>query len=214
MTDDPAIEGVIVASVDPYSPALEAGIRPGDLLLAVNGQPVNARFREDLPAVRKLMADLPVGSEAALRVARGHEDHTIAVAPEELSQIKGSEREFPEWAFTISEITPQQARRARLPVGRGVMVSGAQIGGIASQAGLQQGDVILEVDSEPVANLSRFTELYQEKRAQGQRLVLLFVQRGAVTRFALVRQAEAPDMLTPPLDAGLPEGQGDAVHVE
>jgi len=214
MTDDPGLEGVLIADVDPVSPALESDIRAGDLLLAVNGTPVNARFQEDLPQVRKLMADLPVGVEASLSIARAGELHEFVLVPEELSQIKGSEREFTEWAFTVSELTQEQARRAGLPARRGVLVSGAQVGGIASQAGLEQGDVILEVDGAPVETLARFSEIYEEKRAQAQRLVMLFVQRGAITRFVLIKQTEEPAMLISPDDAGGLDGPGEPLHVE
>ena len=78
-TDDPTQHGVVIADVAPLSPAHESGVHPGDILVAVNGEPVNARYNEDLPAVRKQIADLPVGEKAKLGLVRGEEPLEFAV---------------------------------------------------------------------------------------------------------------------------------------
>jgi serine protease Do len=64
-------QGVLVASVERNSPAEKAGIKAEDILLAVNDKPVNARFPEQLAAVRKLISEFPVGTPLQLRVRRG-----------------------------------------------------------------------------------------------------------------------------------------------
>ncbi|MBI3118160.1 MAG: trypsin-like peptidase domain-containing protein [Candidatus Hydrogenedentes bacterium] len=216
-TDDPDRPGVLVADIDPLSPASESDIHPGDILVAVNGVPVNARFEEDLPPVQKLMADLPVGQAAELTVERGGEPVAVQVTPEELSQPRGTEQEFEEWAFTVSDLTPQHARRARLAARKGVHVSGVQVGGLASQAGLQQGDIVLSMDKIEIEDLPHFTELYKERVASGQSLVLLFVKRGALTRFALIEQEAKPEPATVAPEPSVqipPVQQGEPLHVE
>ncbi len=187
-TDDPGREGVIIAGVQPLSPAVAAGIRPGDTLLAVNGSPTNARFEEDLPAVRKLIADLPIGEEATLVLLRGTEQIIVHARTEELSQLKGDQLEFTEWAFTASSLTPEIVQRARLDSNHGVWVSGVQPGGTAAQAGLRTGDIILWVDQKNVENLSQFRRTYEELVASAKLRVLLYVKQGALTRFVLVKQ--------------------------
>lgn len=187
-TDDSTQAGVIIADVDPLSAGSEAGLLAGDVLLAVEGQPANARFEEDLPRVRKLIADYPVGSELKLRLLRGNEEIEIAATTEEISQVKGNEVEFAKWAFTASELTPEVVRRAQLPSRQGVLISGAQVGGPAGVAGLQQGDIILAVDNEDVEDLSHFTRIYNKCLEDVERKVLLWVKRGALTRFVLVKQ--------------------------
>jgi len=207
LTDDPSRRGVLVADVDPLSPGAEAGIRPGDILLAVGGTPANARFEEDLPAAAQLLANQTIGAPVDLTLQRGDEQADIEVTPEELSEFKGSEIEFSEWGFTATELTPQMVRRAQLPNRDGVFVTGTQVGGIASNARLDRGDIILKVDDEPVRNLSEFRETYQEIVASGKRLTLLWVKRGALTRFVMIRQhgLEADDApLVAPLDTDLP----------
>ena len=185
-TDDPAMRGVVVADVSPLSPAQDAGVRPGDLLARINNQEVHARFEEDLPGVRKSIADLPIGKPAVLHILRGDEALDIEVVTEERPALKGSQMEFPEWGFTVAELTPELARRAQLQGRTGVLVSGSMPGSIADKAGLSQGDIILDMDQEPVHTLSEFNLAYQKRLEAKQRLVMLFVKRGAVTRFVLI----------------------------
>src|SRR6185436_8812035 len=63
-------KGVLIDSVDRGSPAAKAGVRTQDILLEVNGQSVNVRFPEEIAAARKLIADLPVGSDVRLKLKR------------------------------------------------------------------------------------------------------------------------------------------------
>ena len=192
-TDDPSQKGVVISDVDRLSPAAEAGLKPGDVLTAINGTAVNARFDEDLPAVRKAVADLPVGATAALSVQRGGENVEISVKTEEKTAQKGDQAEFGEWGFTALEVTPEVARRAQLPERTGILVSGANPGGVAARAGLQEGDIILKLDDQKVNDMNGFKTLYNERREAQKKLIMLFVQRGALTRFVLVNAAaEAP----------------------
>lgn len=188
MTDDQQRNGVVIAYVDPLSPALEGGLRPGDILLSVNDAPTNARYVEQLPDVRKRIADLPVGAPAVFTIMRGEETMSFQIITEELSDVRGAEREFSEWAFTAQEVTPEVARRAQLPSRMGIMVSGAQPGGIAAGVGLGVGDIILQMDDEEIQHLAQFHSLYQERVESSQNLVLLQVKRGALTRYVMVRQ--------------------------
>jgi len=211
-TDDPTARGVVIADVDPLGPALEAGLRPGDIMIAINGVATDARFEEDLPAVRKQIADLPVGAEAIVRVVRGDETIDVPLLTEEKSALKGDQVEFEEWGFTASTLTPAMVQRARLPSRKGVAVSGQQVGGLAAQARLQRGDIILEMDDEAIDGLAQFTRLYEERVQSNQRLVLLTVKRGALTRFVLIKQDHdevSPDEPGEPSDTG-----GDGNHVE
>lgn len=187
-TDDPNVMGVVIADVDPLSPAKAAGFYPGDVLIAVAGKPVHARFEEDLPAVRKLIADLPVGEPAVFTILRGDDTLDISLSPEEQRNTQGTQDELTEWGFTVSELTPEFVRQAQLDVHKGVVVSGVQVGGIASNAGLRRGDILLKSDETIIENLAHFKELYNSAIDSNQKLVMLWVKRGALTRFVLVKQ--------------------------
>jgi serine protease Do len=187
-TSDPNAQGVIVGDVDPLSPAAAAGIKPGDVLLSVNGKNTNARFVEDLPRVRKIIADLPVGSGARLVLMRGGERVTATAETQEKTDLEAEQAEFPEWGFTAGDVTPQIARAAQLSSRRGVIVTGVETGGAAANAGLTPQDLILTIDEQPIANLAEFRRLYADLVDSGSELVLLDVKRGALTRFVLVEQ--------------------------
>lgn len=185
-------EGVIVADVDRLSPAAEAGVKPGDILTAVNGGRVHARYEEELPGVRRRIAALPVGETAVLTLRRGDEVLELSLVTEEKSTLRGSQEAFEEWGFTASEVTPEVARRAQLQRRTGILVSGVDPGGRAAIAGLQQGDIVLKVDGDDIPTLSAFSTTYARLKETDARLVMLYVQRGALTRFVLVNtKAEA-----------------------
>jgi len=189
-TDDPKQLGVVIGDVDPLSTGAEAGLVPGDVLVAVDGTPINARFEEDLPEVRKRIADLPVDKEVTLRVQRGSEEKDLVVKTQALSDMRGKQQEIPQWGFTVSELTPNIVRRAQLASNKGVLVSGAQVGAVASNAGLRQGDVILKLDGAEVENLEAFTAIVNQRIEAKTKLVLMQVKRGALTRYVIVKQNE------------------------
>ena len=191
VTDDASRQGVVIGDVDPLSPAFEAGIRPGDVMLSIDGSVTNARFEEDLPEVRKRLADFPVGETLTLNLERATEELSIEVVTEAKGDITGREVELVEWGFTVSELTPAIVRRAQLPSRQGVFVSGTRVGGVAAIAGLRQGDIILRVDGENVSELSSFQDVYRERLDSKQPMVLLDVKRGAVTLYVLVKQGAA-----------------------
>lgn len=189
MTDDPNQRGVLIADIDPLSPASKSDIRPGDVLLAINGAAVDARFEEDLPSVRQRIAQLPIADAATLRLRRGTQEHDVTVVTEEMTALRGLELEFPEWGFTATDPTPDIARRAGLDSIRGILITGVRVGGPASNAKLAVGDVLLELDDEALENLAQFRQLYEQRLSSGQERVLLFVKHGALTRFALIDQS-------------------------
>jgi serine protease Do len=202
-TEDHELQGVVIADVDPLSPAADAQLRPGDILTAVNGVKLNARFEEDLPEVANLVASLPVGSDAAFSILRDGKPVDVQVHTEERGDLRGAEKELKEWGLTVAELTPEMVRRAQLPARAGVFVSGTQVGGIASNARLDMGDVILKIDGQDIGGLDQFQELYNAVIASKKKLVLLWVKRGALTRYVLVKQeAPAPAENAPAADQG------------
>jgi S1-C subfamily serine protease len=92
-----------------------------------------------------------------------------------------------------------------------VIVSGVQVGGIASNAGLRRGDILLKLDETIIENLAHFKELYDSAIESNQKLVMLWVKRGALTRFVLVKQSpgtESEEVAEPEvLEVGGTEGE-------
>ena len=186
-TDDPSQRGVVVGDVDPLGPAAEVQLMPGDVIVAVNGEPVHARFEEDLPGVLTRIAELPVGTQAVFTVQRGGETRDITIETSEERDFKGEEIAFPAWGFSASDLTPAVVQAARLPSSDGFVIAGVEVGSAAAEAGLRQGDIVLGIDEEPITGLAEFQEVYDEINEAGRPLVLLDVKRGALTRFALLK---------------------------
>jgi serine protease Do len=192
ITDDPTRPGVLIGDVDPLSPSYRARLRPGDVLLSVDGVPTNARYTEELPDIRKLIADKPIGESVTLRVERAGQVVDVPVMTEEKSAREGEEIEAPEWGCSISSLTPEVIRQARLNRREGVLVSGVQVGRPLHTAGIRRGDIILTIDGEVVRDLDQFERLYDERVHSGAPRVLLTIKRGALSVFVLVKQSGIP----------------------
>ena len=193
ITEDPTRKGVVIGDVDPLYPAFEANIKPGDILLAIDNNETNARFAEDLPAIRKRIADIPPGQEITLSILRGENILEIPLITIEKSERKGDEEELEEWGFTLSELTTPMIRRAQLSSRKGVYISGIKEGEIAARSSLRPGDIILTMDREIVENLADFKAKYEKRIENEQKLVLLTIKQGALTLYRLVKQDNRDD---------------------
>jgi serine protease Do len=120
-------EGVLVASITPDSPVAKAGLQPGDIILRIDGQPVNARFPEEIPLVYQQIAELPIGKTVAIEYLRNGERKTAQAQVERMEPYYGEEDEFRTLGFTGRDITRPMARASRLPEA-GVQITGIRPG--------------------------------------------------------------------------------------
>jgi serine protease Do len=153
-------QGVLVDSVVRGGPAETGGVRPQDILLDLNGLPTNVRFPEELAPVRKRIADLPIGSRAALVVKRGTKIIHLTAKTELLQGYLGEERGFPVWGLSARTVTRPYADRNQLDDNKGVWVTSKATDQPADKADLDIGDVIRAVGGTPVADLDDFARLY------------------------------------------------------
>jgi serine protease Do len=155
-------EGVLLNSVVQGGPADKAGLRAGDLIVAINGAPVTARFPEEIPSIVRRIAELPVGSEVRVTYRRDGKDATTTITTEKLLKDRGDEAALRLWGFSALEITEKMAKDRMLDDTKGAMVSGVRQGGPAEVAEppLTPGDVVRTVDGEPVESLNDLVKKY------------------------------------------------------
>jgi serine protease Do len=180
-----ADRGVLVASVAPGSPAEEAGIAAGDIILRFDGADVSARFEEEIPSFYHLIASSPVDQPVAIVTLRGGEERRGMIVPRLLGELQGRDSDFEQWGFTAKAITTQMAIDERLPDTLGVYITQAVVPGPAYDGGLRSGDVIRQVNRQPIDDLDHLKQLYEAMRAEQK--ILLTVNRGGSLRYVLVK---------------------------
>jgi serine protease Do len=179
--------GVLVASIDAGSPAEEAFLQAGDIILQVDGEPVSARFVEELPAFYRRIAQQPPGTDIELKVKREDSTYALTVTTRRLGELQGEDFEARRWGFTVKAITRQMQIDHKLPDTLGVFVVGVKRVGPAAEGGLRGGSVIATVNDEPISNLGEFISRYQELIEQDKDRILLTVRRGNATRYVLLK---------------------------
>ena len=178
-------EGALLGDVSSDGPAGKSGLQRGDVILEMNGQPIT-----ETKDFRLNISMTPPGTTVHLKVFRKGEtrdyDVTLGELPskEEKTDEEGGSSSGVLQGLSVETLTPQIANSIGLPVGtKGVVVDSVDPGSAAAEAGLQRGDVIQEVNRQPVMNLSDFSSI---ARRIGTESVLLLVNRGGNTLYAVI----------------------------
>ena len=177
--------GALVAKVLTDSPAADAGIEVGDIIVGYDG--VEIAFSSDLPP---LVGNSRINANATLEIIRGGKRKKlkvlIAELPEEdtLAGAGNAESEtMPanDMKIVVRELTATQRKRLELPEG-GVIVEEV-MEGPGSEAGIRKGDVLLMMNNQEVESVAQFEELLTELPRE-RPIPLLIQRRGAPTFLA------------------------------
>jgi Do/DeqQ family serine protease len=177
------VRGALVNSVQAGSPADKAGVRRGDVITSLNGEPV--KNGNDL---RNEVSQLLPGTATKLTLVRDGKEQTVSVTLGELAGDKASPEardgsaDASGFGMTVEPVTRDRARELGLAATSGVVVVDVQSGGRAADAGIRPGDVIVEVDRNPVNS----PEGLRSALKNGSRPALLLVHRGDATFFATI----------------------------
>jgi serine protease Do len=173
--------GVVVGDVTPNSPAQESGIRRGDILLEMNGRPV-----ENSNHLRNSISMMQPGTEIKLKMLRGGSERDVTVKLAEMPTETAMAQPGDEGStktlegVEVSNLTPNMAERLGLPSSTtGVVVTDVDPSSKIADAGLRKGDVIQEVNHQPVKNVSEFQSAMKKNSTDP----LLLVNRQGRTLF-------------------------------
>jgi Do/DeqQ family serine protease len=164
--------GALVANVAADSPAAQAGLKPGDVIVAVDGQEVDDPNAFDYRFATKLL-----GGSAKLGVLRAGRTENLSVAlktaPETPREEITIRARSPFFGAKIANVSPALADELRLQnVDEGVVIVDVDNGSYARTLGFQRGDVILEVNGEPIVKTGDLARL-SEKPSRAWRIVLM-----------------------------------------
>jgi serine protease Do len=158
----PGTSGAVLGSITPGDPADKAGLEPGDVIVEFNGRPV-----ADSEALVNMVVGIKPGTTVPATVYRDKQRRTINITIAELdldAEQRGqlTRRESPDeptttgFGMDVGPVTPDIARELNLERNRGgAVVMDVDRNSAAFNAGLRPGDVILEVNRQPVANVSQ-----------------------------------------------------------
>jgi serine protease Do len=177
--------GMLINHVDRDSPAAKAGIRGGDVLLAINGQKLDGRFPEQLPPIQNLIASEPIGATLKLTVKRGNETHDYAVVTEKLESRVGEEWAFEKWGLSVRKVSRTYARENQLPDAGGVLVIGVQSGFPAGVAGISRGDIVTKVNQQPIDALDVLKRAYADYEMKPEPVLIEAVRSRQISLYVL-----------------------------
>jgi serine protease Do len=189
------VDGALVQNVSAGEPAERAGVRPGDAIIAADGEALDSSG--DL--IGRISSKRP-GEIIELTILRDGRRLTKSVRLEDREEIwfqqTAGERDdsaeprrsrlYDQIGIQVEEITPENSRRFRLERGQeGVVIIDVSVRGEAYEKGLTPGTVILEVNRQPISSLDEYLDALDEVE-EGE-LISFYVQRGGSRSFVTFR---------------------------
>ncbi|MFQ5882062.1 MAG: Do family serine endopeptidase [Candidatus Methylomirabilales bacterium] len=173
----PKKEGALVTNILPGQAAEKADLQRGDVILEFDGTAI-----KDVRGLQRKVARTQVGKKVSIKILRQGEVRTLtAVLGEFAQELLVSQEESPApppkevLGLTLEELTPETAKKFKLSVEKGVVVTEVTQGGSAAQAGVRPGDLLAEVDQKPVETIQ---EVRQALKGWKRQAHLLLIKRG------------------------------------
>jgi serine protease Do len=167
--------GVLIAKVDPDTPAQKAGLKRYDLIVEANGQEIKTATE-----LKRIIANSSPGDVIELKVYRLKKEMVINVKVEEApdtEKIRTDDKVAAtiDLGMILKNNSSAFARKYQLKTSKGIVVTEVSRGGIANQNGIKEGDVILAVNRREIENIDDFREIISEKKPGAK--FLLFIDR-------------------------------------
>ncbi len=175
----PQPEGALVSSVEKGGPAARAGIEPGDVILKLNGEPI-----ESTQELSEKISELGPGASANLELWRNHAARSLSVKLGTLEDQHTARNEQPQHeggklGLAVRPLTGDEQREGNIK--GGLLVE--QASGPAAEAGIQPGDIVLSANGAPVSSAAALKSAVENSKGH----IALLIQRGDARIFVPVR---------------------------
>jgi serine protease Do len=176
-------EGAVITEVEPDAPGAKAGLRTGDVVTELDGKPVT-----DAGQLQMAVGQKRPGDTIHLLVVRDSKPTTISVRLQTIGGDKGTETAGGEhgkgrWGLRLADLTPDVRNEVQAqPSVQGAIVEDVQPGSPADNAGLQRGDVIVEVNRQSVKSAAEVAQVLSNVPNGQDALVLVWSNGGSTFR--------------------------------
>ncbi len=175
-------EGALITDVEPDAPGAKAGLRAGDVIAELDGKPVT-----DAGQLQMTVGQKRPGDTIHLQVLRDSKPASIPVTLEALggkgTETAGSEHGKARWGLSLGDLTPDVRNELQAPASvHGAIVEEVQSGSPADNAGLQRGDVIMEVNRHSLKSASEVAQALSSVPDGQDALVLVWSNGGTTFR--------------------------------
>ncbi len=186
-------EGAIVAQVTPDSPASRAGLKQGDVVVQVNGQPVL-----NSSALQVAVSEVTPGTHISLGILRNGQPQTLNVTVgsygDKGTQVAGNDSngapQSGKLGLAVSDLTQDARQQLQAPSDvRGAVIQTVRPDSPADEAGLAPGDIILEVNRKPLSSADQFVSAVHAAPG-GHDLLLLVWSKGNASYRTVHAQAD------------------------
>ncbi len=179
-------QGALIGEVNRDSPAEKGGLKMGDVIVSFDGKKV--KEMKELPS---MVAETPVGKKVEIIVIRKGKEKRLTLKIGELKEeTRMAATTTPEieesFGLSVQELTPELAESLSLKGEKGVVVSGVRKGSPASEAGLQRGDLIQEIEHEPIGNMDDYKRIMGEAASKKQ--ILMVIRHRGHTRYVVLKR--------------------------
>jgi serine protease Do len=178
-------EGALIGEVTKGSPADKGGLKRGDVIINFDGKKVKAM--STLPA---MVAETPVGKKVEILIIRKGKEKRLTITIGELEEDTRVAATIPKieesFGLSVQELTPEIAESLSLKGEKGVVISGIENGSPASDAGLQRGDLIQEIEHELVETLDDYKKIMKESSSKKQ--ILIVIKHKGHSRYVVLKR--------------------------
>jgi serine protease Do len=183
-------EGILIAEVGKNSPAEKAGLKQGDVILSLNGSPL-----DDVADLRNRIAMIPPDTRISLGIIRNGRTKNIETVigeqPENFSRSagrltnSGNDSILKKMGIVLQDLTPALANQFGYQNEQGVLIARVAPDSPADRVGLQPGQLIEEVNKVRVHNMAELKKAVQRAKSPGQ--ILLRVRAGEYSQYVVLR---------------------------